>query len=82
MGSDELDFRVKDSQRINRWKLFLSGEHDLGNGWGMNYGAVYTTSLDNSHQYYHDPDGGLLPVQGRSSGAERDHAGLYIYHVL
>lgn len=56
MGSDELDFRVKDSQRINRWKLFLSGEHDLGNGWGMNYGAVYTTSLDNSHQYYHDPE--------------------------
>ena len=22
----------------------------------MNYGAVYTTSLDNSHQYYHDPE--------------------------
>jgi hypothetical protein len=60
LNGDELDFVSRDVQRINRWKFFLSQEYKLGKGWGMNYGVVYTTSLDHSHQYYYDVETGDL----------------------
>ena len=64
----ELDFYTEDCQRINRWKFFLAQEHDLGQGWGLNYGAIYTTSVDNSYQYYYDPaTGGQLESSGSIS---------------
>lgn len=58
MQDEQLDFYTEDCQRINRWKFFLAQEHDLKHGWGLNYGIVYTTSLDNSYQYYYDPETG------------------------
>ncbi len=54
LQGEELAFRTEDCQRINRWKFFLAQEHDLGRGWEMNYGAVYTTSIDHSYQFYYD----------------------------
>ena len=47
-----LRFETSDRQRINRWKLFLSQEHGWADGWGLNYGAVYTTGIDHSYQTY------------------------------
>lgn len=58
MQEQALDFYTEDCQRINRWKLFLAQEHALKRGWGLNYGAVYTTGIDHSHQYYYDPETG------------------------
>lgn len=58
LQDEQLDFLTEDCQRINRWKFFLAQEHSLKNGWGLNYGAVYTTSVDNSFQYYYDPETG------------------------
>ena len=52
MEGVRLDFYTEDMQRINAWKFYLSQEHSLKNGWGLNYGGVYTTSVDHSHQYY------------------------------
>ena len=54
MGDDILDFYTEDGQRINAWKFYLAQEHQLKNGWGLNYGAVYTTSVDNSYQTYEE----------------------------
>ena len=54
MGDDSLDFYTEDGQRINAWKFYLAQEHQLKNGWGLNYGAVYTTSVDNSYQTYEE----------------------------
>lgn len=56
MQGDELAFFTENGQRINRWKLFLAQEHSLGRGWGLNYGAVYITSIDHSFQYYYDTE--------------------------
>ncbi len=56
INDETLDFYTENSQRINSWKLFLSGEHAIGKGWGINYGTIYTTSIDNSHQLYYDAD--------------------------
>ena len=58
LQDEQLDFLTEDCQRINRWKFFLAQEHTLKSGWGLNYGAVYTTSIDNSFQYYFDPETG------------------------
>ena len=58
LENNELDFYTRDCQRINRWKAFLAQEHNLNNGWALNYGIVYTTSIDNSYQYYYDPETG------------------------
>ena len=35
---------------------FYTQEHALKNGWGLNYGATYTTSVDNSYQYYYNEE--------------------------
>ncbi len=56
VNDESLDFYTENAQRINSWKAFLSGEHPLGKGWGMNYGAIYTTNIDNSYQFYYDAD--------------------------
>ncbi len=56
MNGVELNFKSQNSQRINRWKFFVSQEHELKKQWGVNYGAVYTTSVDNSYQYYNPVD--------------------------
>lgn len=58
MQDDEFNFFTKDCQRINRWKMFLAQEHNLKHGWGLNYGVVYTTSIDHSYQYYYDVESG------------------------
>lgn len=53
MGEQCLDFYTEAGQRINAWKFYLSQEHSLKNGWGLNYGTVYTTSIDHSYQMYY-----------------------------
>ncbi|MDR0892452.1 MAG: outer membrane beta-barrel family protein [Mediterranea sp.] len=73
MLGERIAFRSSDSQRINAWKFFLSQEHKLGNGWGMNYGVTYTTSVDHSHQYYTDTesDGPDIPTDMTSRRREQ-----------
>lgn len=56
MESQQLDFYTEAGQRINAWKFFLSQEHTLKNGWGLNYGAIYTTSIDHSYQTYENEE--------------------------
>ena len=56
MEGARMDFYTTDKQRINAWKFFLAQEHALKNGWGLNYGAIYTTSVDNSYQYYYNEE--------------------------
>lgn len=60
LNDEQMDFFSKDAQRINRWKVFLSEEYAVGKGWGVNYGGVYTTSIDHSYQYYYDTETGKL----------------------
>ena len=47
--TDEI-YDITSKQNINTWKVFLKQEHDLGSNWGLNYGANYTTTRDNSSQ--------------------------------
>lgn len=77
MMGEELNFFTQDCQRINRWKFFLAQEHSLKNGWGLNYGLVYTTSLDNSYQCYYDPETGEQLGQDGTSQTAEDNEGAF-----
>ena len=87
MEGTRLDFYTEDQQRINAWKFFLAQEHSLKNGWGLNYGAIYTTSVDNSQQLYFEDTSeqvdeatsGVLPPDMKSRRREQTlnfYAGL------
>lgn len=78
MEEQQLDFYTEAGQRINAWKFFLAQEHTLKNGWGLNYGTVYTTTIDNSFQTYYDneekettPDKSALPDNIKSRRREQ-----------
>ena len=79
LNGEELDFLSEDNQRINRWKAYLSQEHTLGKGWGVNYGAVYTTSIDNSYQYYFDPSSDQLLAENKNMKSRRREQTLNFY---
>ncbi len=48
------------NQRINRWLFYANQLHALKDGTEINYGVKYTTTHDNSYQYYRDGDTGEL----------------------
>ena len=52
LPDEQLDYLIHNDQKINKWKGFVSQEHELKNDWGINYGVIYTNTLDNSYQYY------------------------------
>ena len=68
MDGEKQDFRYEDEQRINKWMFYAKQNHDLKNGWGINYGINYTAATDNSFQYYYDTETGeLLPENSMSA---------------
>ena len=73
MEGARMDFYTTDKQRINAWKFFLAQEHALKNGWGLNYGAIYTTSVDNSYQYYYNEE---LRIKNEELGDGGEESGL------
>ncbi|MDD7317806.1 MAG: outer membrane beta-barrel family protein [Prevotella sp.] len=47
-----LNYHVNNEQRVNRLKFFISQEHALKDNLNINYGAIYTSSTNNSRQEY------------------------------
>lgn len=49
------DFLVADSLRTDLWRAYIAGEHELNNGWTINYGAWFKKVKHNSvhHQRRH-----------------------------
>lgn len=78
MGEEQLDFLSNDNQRINKWRFYVSQEHTLSNGWGVNYGANYTTTTDHSYQFYYDPEtDALLPDNNMQSRRREQTTNFY-----
>ena len=53
----DMSYDIASRQNINKWNVYLKQEHDLGNNWGLNYGANYTTSRDKSSQQFLNSQG-------------------------
>jgi hypothetical protein len=54
MPTGTLNFNADNDQRVNRLKLYIAQEHQLKNGWSINYGAWYKLSLNHNRQKYED----------------------------
>lgn len=77
-ATEQIDFRTRDNQQIDKWRLYLSREHSLAKGWGLNYGVVYLTATDNSYQRYYHPDTDvLLPDNQMESHRREQTANAY-----
>ena len=50
----ELNYLVDNRQRLDIWRVYAKQEHTLAGGWGLNYGASYLRSTDNSRQEYEE----------------------------
>ena len=78
------DIDIASDQRINKWNFFVKQKHDLGKNWGLNYGATYTTSRDNSSQDYYTahstetPSSDGTPSEGKNSIQTEDQVSFYV----
>lgn len=62
LGGVSQNLHYDSNQRINRWLLYANQSHALKGGTEINYGVKYTTTHDNSYQFYRDADTGeILP---------------------
>ena len=64
LADRELNYLVDNRQRLDIWRVYAKQEHTLKGGWGLNYGASYIRSTDNSSQAYDESTSGQggLPV--------------------
>lgn len=64
LADRELNYVVNNRQRLDIWRIYARQEHKLNDGWGLNYGASYIRSTDNSSQAYDESTSGQggLPV--------------------
>lgn len=70
----ELNYVVNNSQRLDIWRVYARQEHTLNGGWGLNYGASYIRSTDNSSQDYNQQTSG----QGTSRQGNMPDANLLV----
>lgn len=59
----ELNYIVNNRQRLDIWRVYAKQEHALKGGWGLNYGASYIRSTDNSKQEYEELTSGRVISQ-------------------
>ena len=72
-NTSDFNYDVTSNQRINKLKVFVKQEHDLGNDWGLNYGANYTTTRDHSSQTF------VSDNNNQSNSAQtEDQASVYV----
>lgn len=60
------NYDIASNQRIDKWYGYVKQEYDLGNNWGLNYGANFTTSRDKSSQDF---------VKGQEDTSEENNNG-------
>lgn len=73
LNNEHVDARYEDEQRINKWRFYLTQSHALKKEWGINYGASYTTTTDNSFQYYFDTETGAFQPGKSMESHKREH---------
>ena len=70
-----LSFTSDSRQHIDKWKAFIGQEHQLKQGWSLNYGIIYNHSRDHSYQRYaNTSEQSLLPFD-----SERNEQTLNLY---
>lgn len=60
MHETRRDLTVDSRQRISKWMITADQEHELNNGWGLNYGLKLQLTNNNSFQTTLDPNGQVI----------------------
>ena len=71
------DLTSNSGQRINKWLFYLSQEHSLKNGWGLNYGAKLNLTSNKSYQRCKDAQGNQVPESNSTSNIDEKSVNFY-----
>lgn len=55
-------FDVVSGQSVDRVNVSADQSHDLGNGWGMTYGGIFSWAGDHDYQRYRLHEGDIATV--------------------
>lgn len=71
-------FLVDERQTIDRWNVYAGQNHDLPQGWGLNYGINFTFAREKSGQLYQLDAGTDLPVTNTDTHMREETYNFYV----
>lgn len=77
LNTGEQHFLVDERQTINRWNVYAGQNHDLPQGWGLNYGINFTFAREKSGQLYQLDAGTDLPVTNTDTHMREEAYNFY-----
>lgn len=77
LNTGEQHFLVDERQTIDRWNVNAGQNHDLPQGWGLNYGINFTFAREKSGQLYQLDAGTDLPVTNTDTHMREETYNFY-----
>lgn len=78
LNTGEQHFLVDERQTIDRWNVYAGQNHDLPQGWGLNYGINFTFAREKSGQLYQLDAGTDLPVTNTDTHMREETYNFYV----
>lgn len=77
LNAGKQHFLVDERQTIDRWNVYAGQNHDLPQGWGLNYGINFTFAREKSGQLYQLDAGTDLPVTNTDTHMREETYNFY-----
>lgn len=77
LNAGKQHFLVDERQTIDRWNIYAGQNHDLPQGWGLNYGINFTFAREKSGQLYQLDAGTDLPVTNTNTHMREETYNFY-----
>ena len=77
LNTGEQHFFVDERQTIDRWNVYAGQNHDLPQGWELNYGINFTFAREKSGQLYQLDAGTDLPVTNTNTHMREETYNFY-----
>lgn len=77
LNTGEQHFLVDERQTIDRWNVYAGQNHDLPQGWELNYGINFTFAREKSGQLYQLDAGTDLPVTNTDTHMREETYNFY-----
>lgn len=77
LNTEKQHFLVDERQTIDRWNVYAGQNHDLPQGWELNYGINFTFAREKSGQLYQLDAGTDLPVTNTDTHMREEAYNFY-----
>ena len=77
LNTEKQHFLVDERQTIDRWNVYAGQNHDLPQGWELNYGINFTFAREKSGQLYQLDAGNDLPVTNTDTHMREETYNFY-----